>query len=170
MEEQILTKKQRRQLKKEQEHQQRLMELKKKKSKKFFIWALTFLAVIFGGYFLSLIISSVKVLPPTTIQGHVEISPPSHIVTEPIHENIQKHMLEHADGSGPSGIIIHYNCEKFSCEDDLINKLTAIVQEYPANVYLAPGPRYDGKIILTKLNKQKILSEFNEEAIRDFIK
>jgi hypothetical protein len=121
---------------------------------------------VIGG--LGWFIASRPNLPPTTIQGHIEQSPPSHIVSRPIPENIQKHMLEHADGRGVPGIIIQYNCDEFECESGLIARLTELVKQYPENVYLAPN-NYDGKIILTKLGRLEILDSFNEEKIRDFI-
>ena len=77
-------------------------------------------------------------------------------------------MFEHADGKGKPGIIIQYNCQKYICEPDLVQKLTALVKQYPDNVYLAPN-NYDGEIILTKLNEIKILENFDEKIIRDFI-
>ena len=54
-------------------------------------------------------------------------------------------LAQHADGRGPPGVIIHYNCDDYDCEPDLIQKLTKIVRDHRANVYLAPGS-YDGKI------------------------
>ena len=107
-------------------------------------------------------------LPPTDMEGHIESSPPSHILTVPMAEVVQRHMLEHADGRGPPGVIIQYNCADYDCEPDLIQKLTKIVLDHGANVYLAPGS-YDGKIILTKLNRRKILEDFDDAAIRRFI-
>ncbi len=107
-------------------------------------------------------------LPPTTMEGHIESSPENHISTNRIPDNIQRHMFEHADGKGKPGIIIQYNCEKYSCEPDLVQKLTDLVKRYPDNVYLAPN-NYDGKIILTKLGKMKILESFDEKTINDFI-
>lgn len=107
-------------------------------------------------------------LPPTTDVNHVEQSPLAHIVTQSIPDNIQRHMLEHADGGGKPGIIIQYNCNDFECGSDLIEKLTELVKKYPNNVYLAPN-NYDGMVILTKLGKRKILSGFDEQAIKDFI-
>jgi len=123
---------------------------------------------VIGG--LAWFVTSRPNLPPATDANHAEKSPPAHIVTEPIPERIQRHMLEHADGieGGKSGIIIQYNCSTFDCEPDLIEKLTKLVEEYPANVYLAPND-YDGKIILTKLGNTDVLDEFDEEKIRDFI-
>jgi len=121
---------------------------------------------IIGGFWW--FITSIPHLPPTTDVGHIETSPLSHILTQPMPENIQKHMLEHADGAGPSGIIIQYNCDDFVCEPNLIDELAVLVRQYPENVYLAPN-NYDGKIILTKLGDMKILDKFDEEAIRDFI-
>ena len=107
-------------------------------------------------------------LPPTTQQNHSELSPPSHIVTQSIPEVIQRHMLEHADGGGKSGIIIQYNWNDFDCETNLVQKLTTLVKQYPDNVYLAPNV-YDGKIILTKLGRRKILDGFDEQIIKNFI-
>ncbi|MEK7110235.1 MAG: hypothetical protein AAB867_00055, partial [Patescibacteria group bacterium] len=83
-------------------------------------------------------------------------------------DNIQRHMLEHADGKGRPGVIIQYNCKKYACESNLVEKLTALVRQYPDNVYLGPNS-YDGKIILTKLGAKKILDNFDEQAIRDFV-
>ena len=79
-------------------------------------------------------------------------------------------MLEHADGDGKNGlgVIIQYNCEKYRCEKDLIEKLKTLVKKYPKNVYLTPG-NYDGKIILTRLGKREILDKFDEQKITSFI-
>lgn len=107
-------------------------------------------------------------LPPTTDVNHVEQSPPAHIVTQPIPDKIQRHMLEHADGGGRPGIIVQYNCVDFECAQDLIEKLTELVKQYPDNVYLAPN-NYDGKIILTKIGRRKILDDFDGQAIKNFI-
>ncbi|MBI4225555.1 hypothetical protein HY612_00405 [Candidatus Roizmanbacteria bacterium] len=83
-------------------------------------------------------------------------------------EVIQKHMLEHADGKGKPGVVIQYNCKKYSCEKDLIGKLKNLVKKYPDSVYLAPG-NYDGKIILTKLGEREILAKYDEKKISEFI-
>ena len=107
-------------------------------------------------------------LPPTDIVGHVEQVPPSHVLTAPMAEGIQRHMLEHADGGGAPGVIIQYNCDDFYCGPDLVQKLTDIVRIYRANVYLAPSS-YDGKIILTKRGRRKVLDDFDGAAIRRFM-
>lgn len=107
-------------------------------------------------------------LPPTTMAGHAEESPKSHISDVPIPENIQKHMLEHADGKGKPGVVIQYNCQDYSCEPDMIQKLSDLVKKYPDNVYLAPG-NYDAKVVLTKLGELKTLDGFNESAIKEFM-
>ena len=44
--------------------------------------------------------SGIERFPPTDIQGHIELNPDSHILKEPMPIAIQKHMLEHADGTG----------------------------------------------------------------------
>lgn len=128
-------------------------------------WGIFGVALIGGfGWF----ISTRPNLPPTNMQGHIEENPKTHIVDDPIPDNIQRHMLEHADGKGKPGVIIQYNCKKYSCEPDLIQKLIDLVKQYPDNVYLSPSG-YDGKIILTKLGKSQILDSFDEKIIRNFI-
>ena len=138
---------------------------KVKKTGKGFLYLLVLVGVIFLIYTFS---KNVKHLPPTSMQNHIEQSPPSHIVAKPIPGNIQKHMLEHADGKGRPGIIIQYNCSDFECEEGLVDQLTELAKQYPDNVYLAPNT-YDGMIILTKLGKRRILDVFDEEVIKSFI-
>ena len=151
-------------LRKKQKKAEKLKNLKKK--------VIVYTAIIagvfaIGGGFIWLI-SSAPNLPTISTQGHIESSPPSHIVTNPMPVSIQSHMLEHADGRGAEGVIIQYNCDDYECESNLIDKLTNIVEEYPENVYLAPN-NYDGKIILTKIGQREILDTFDGQAIRDFI-
>jgi len=150
---------------KEDQRQKKGDQKKVKKTGKYFVYLLILAVAIFGFYMLT---KNVKRLPPTSIQNHAELSPPSHIVDTPIPENIQKHMLEHADGSGRPGIIIQYNCNDFECEEDLVAKLTELVRRYPDNVYLAPNT-YDGMIILTKFGKRRLLDVFDEGVIKNFI-
>ena len=116
-------------------------------------------------------VSNIKTLPPSTMEGHAEISPPAHILQEPMKLVVHKHMLEHADGKegGRGGIIINYNCDNFVCEDGLIKKLEAFAVKYPEHVYVAPFPNMEAKIVLTKLNQQKVLNEYDEQAIEEFI-
>ena len=163
-----LTKQGRHKLKKQRKQEERKKAQRKGAIKKTIATVLTVLVVgagIFGfGWFLI----SRPSFPPTSMQNHIEQSPPSHIVDRPIPANIQKHMLEHADGGGKPGIVIQYNCDDYDCSPDLVEKLTELVKQYPNNVYLAPN-NYDGKIILTKLRKREILDTFDEQAIRTFI-
>ncbi len=104
------------------------------------------------------------------MQGHVEQSPVSHTLREPMPLEIQRHMLEHSDSTGPPGIIINYNCEDYECENELIENLENFAEEFPSNVYIAPFKDMDAKIVLTRLNKIEILEEYNEEQIRKFIR
>jgi len=121
-----------------------------------------------GGYFGVQKLQSIAFLPPISSQNHSEASPEAHIMDTRISDRDQRHMLEHADGGGFPGIIIQYNCDAYDCTDDLVSQLTTLVEEYPDNVYLAPN-RYDGKIILTKAGQRKILDQFDETVIREFI-
>lgn len=147
-------------------------EQRRQRRRQMFRRALTIgatVAVVGGGVFgLARFVGTRPNLPPTDLQGHIEDMPKTHITDEPIPESIQRHMLEHADGKGKPGVIVQYNCRKYSCAGDLVEKLTALVKQYPDNVYLAPND-YDGMIILTKLGSQKILNGFDEQAIKDFI-
>ncbi|MDA2922857.1 hypothetical protein MYX07_06365 [Patescibacteria group bacterium AH-259-L07] len=162
------TKRERRQLKKQRQIEERKRAQRRQRVKKI-VNIIIFILVIGGGIFALVWFSlTASKLPPTTMEGHIEQSPPRHILNQPMPEVIQKHMLEHADGRGRPGVIIQYNCDTFECEPDNLKKLTDLVKQYPDNVYLAPN-NYDGKIILTKLGKRKILNEFDEEAIRNFI-
>jgi len=78
-------------------------------------------------------------------------------------------MLEHADGSGPPGVIISYNCDDYDCQPDFVDRLRAIAEDYPDFVYLAPFPGMTAKLAVTRRGKQVILDEFDEQRIRNFI-
>ncbi|MDP2672545.1 MAG: hypothetical protein Q8O84_01915 [Nanoarchaeota archaeon] len=132
-------------------------------------WAIGIIVIVIIAGLIFWGISSVKTLPPTDMQGHIEVSPESHILKEQMPLTIQKHMLEHADGSGPPGVVINYNCEDYICEEDLIKNLEGFAEKYPANVYVAPFKNMDAKIALTKLGKIEILENYDEERIRNFI-
>lgn len=137
--------------------------------KRLVIW-LFFLGIItlglIGGYFWW---SNQEILPPTDIVGHVEKNPPSHIMDEAMPILIQKHMLEHADGAGPPGVVINYNCQNFACEPGLLERLKEIVNKYPDFVYLSPYPGMTKKIAVTSLGKIATFDEFNKEALIRFI-
>lgn len=107
-------------------------------------------------------------LPPTDVAGHTETVPPSHILSQPMPISTFKHMLEHADGHGPPGVVISYNCKDFDCEPDLVEKLRRIAEDYPAFVYLAPFPNMSAKIAVTRRGAQIVLETFDEQRIRDF--
>lgn len=108
-------------------------------------------------------------LDPTGMADHIEVSPPGHILTEPMPVAIQKHMLEHADGGGRPGVIINYNCVKFRCPEGMIERLASIARSYPF-VYVAPFLDMDVKIAVTRLGKILILDDVDERQIREFIK
>ena len=159
-----LKRKQKEESKKREQRKEVLGEAPKKIGR-YLLYSLIGIGIVGGlGWF----IGTRPNLPPTTDLGHTEDMPQAHIVTEPMPDNIQRHMLEHADGKGRPGVIIQYNCKKYACESNLVEKLTALVGQYPDNVYLGPNS-YDGKIILTKLGAKKILDNFDEQAIRDFV-
>jgi hypothetical protein len=120
----------------------------------------------------ALIFNSGGGLPPTTMQGHIEANPESHVLKKPMRLDIQKHMLEHADGKdGESpGIIINYDCDNYDCSSELIEKLEAFATKYPENVYVAPFKNMDVKIALTRLGRIETLDEYNEQVIESFIR
>jgi len=143
-----------------------LSEEQKKKIKNYSIFVVIFILVVGSiGY----LVATSKTLPPVSIQGHIEVNPTSHVLKEPMKLEIQKHMLEHADGSGPPGIIINYNCEDYECESDLVENLELFSEKYPSNVYITPFKNMDAKIVLTRLNKIEILESLDEQKIDNFI-
>lgn len=106
----------------------------------------------------------------TSMADHTEENPPGHILTTPMPLTIQKHMLEHADGGGPPGVIINYNCVKLRCTEGTIKRLEKVARAYPAFVYLAPYPEMDTKVAVTRLGEILVLDEPDEARIHDFIK
>ncbi len=166
-----LSRKERRELERQHKKENPEKDENKIKIKKMIRRSLTILfviATISGIVWIIVTPSKRPNLPPTTMQGHIESNPSAHIVTDPIPDPVQRHMIEHADGKDKPGVIVQYNCKKYACESDLVAKLTDLVKQYPENVYLAPS-NYDGKIILTKMGEIKILENFDEQAIKDFI-
>ncbi len=112
-----------------------------------------------------------KVYPPTTPIGHVESYPEERISTIPIPDAVQRHILEHvplSDGGQRRGVILQYNCVKFSCDPDLVSQLAEIVREYEY-VYLAPYPEMSFKISLTTYRDLLTLGELDREKIMAFI-
>tara|TARA_B100000745_G_scaffold187366_2_gene122898 strand:- start:51189 stop:51731 length:543 start_codon:yes stop_codon:yes gene_type:complete len=136
-----------------------------KKAGKYILISLTVLVILGSIMWLFTLVPN---LPPITVEGHSEDSPAAHIVTSPLPDRMQRHMLEHSDGRGAPGIIIQYNCLDYECEPDLIGRLTAIADDYPENVYLAPNT-YDGKIIMTRAGKREVLEVFDADKIREFV-
>jgi hypothetical protein len=163
-----LTKQERRQLKEQHQREERASARRKRTMKRAMNTALAIL--IIGGGILAAVwyASTARNSPPTTMQGHTEVLPQSHISDKSIPDPVQRHMLEHADGTGKPGIIIQYNCQKYACEPDLVEKLKNLAKAYPDNVYLAPN-NYDAKIFLSKLNRREILDTFDENKIKQFI-
>ncbi len=109
-------------------------------------------------------------LPPTDMDGHIESNPSSHVLKKPMRIEIQKHMLEHADGieGGKGGVIVNYNCDDFICEENLIQNLEGFASQYNY-VYVAPFKGMKSKIALTKLGKIQTFEEYDLELIKMFI-
>ncbi|MFB6246201.1 MAG: hypothetical protein ABEI74_01250 [Candidatus Pacearchaeota archaeon] len=132
-------------------------------------WTITILILGIIAFAIVNSISSVKNLPPTSPKGHIEQSPKSHVLKQPMKLTVQKHMLEHADGSGPPGIIINYNCKNYKCAENLIPKLEKFAKQYPQKVYVAPFWQMEAKIALTKSGSIKTLEKYDKKAIENFI-
>lgn len=165
----ILTKKQRREMNRQENLKRQQREQRRNKFKQYRTYFIISFVIIAAGSAAVWLVDKQPILPPTTMQGHVEKSPASHIVDGPMDVAVHKHMLEHADGSGPPGVIINYNCADYACAPDLLDKLAALVDEYPANLYLAPYSNMSAKLVITRLGKQAVLTEYDEEKIRAFI-
>ena len=143
------------------------MSINKKKTRNWIIFIVIVGVVVFGIYFG---FSNVETLPPTSMSGHIEANPSSHILREPMALAVQKHMLEHVDGEQGvrGGVIINYNCEDYECDNSLIDNLEILAKDYDY-VYVAPFKNMDAKIALTKLGKIQVMEEYNEEEIKNFI-
>lgn len=157
------------------ERKKKIKELKKQKEKRntfvnklrnSVIGSVVVAIVVGGGYYWW---TNREVLPPTSRQGHIESSPISHILDQPMGATIQMHMLEHADGSGPPGVIISYNCEDFVCEDGLVDQLAQVANEYPEFVYLAPFPGMTEKLAITREGKIETFDNFDKGSLINFI-
>ena len=132
-------------------------------------YAVAVVVIVLVTYALLSLSSNTQVLPPTDLEGHVEESPKSHVLKEPMDILVQKHMLEHADGSGLPGVVINYNCIEFSCETGLVGKLEAFASKY-SHVYVAPFPKMSVKIALTRHGKIETMDSFDEAKIEAFIR
>lgn len=132
-------------------------------------YAVAVVVIVLIAYGLLSLASNEKVLPPTDLEGHVEESPQSHVLKEPMDILVQKHMLEHADGSGLPGVVINYNCIEFSCETGLVGKLEAFASKY-SHVYVAPFAKMSVKIALTRHGKIETMDSFDEAKIEAFIR
>ena len=135
--------------------------------------AITIALVVVGVGLSSLLPSQrSKVLPPITVAGHIESYPEERVsTTEPIPLPVQRHILEHvplSTGEQRRGVLLQYNCEKFECEPDLVDRLAAIAQQYEY-VYMAPYPAMDAKIALTIYGRILTLDAFDEGKIVAFI-
>lgn len=73
-----------------------------------------------------------------------------------------------ADADG-SGVIMQYNCRKFSCPGDLVANLTRIAEAHPRFVYLAPNPTMDARIAVTRLGEILVLDDYDPDRIRQLI-
>lgn len=140
----------------------------KKKIKNRIIILIVLGLIVWGGY--ALFQDDSQTLPPTSMQGHIEASPPSHVIRVPMRLEIQRHMLEHVDGNDGArgGVIINYDCKNYECEPGLIENLESFAEEYDY-VYVAPYLNMKVKIALTSLGRIETFDEFNEETIRNFI-
>jgi len=161
-----LTRREKRALAREQKRKERTKEEFKSKSKKFLISILVVGILGGGGYYWW---TNQEILPPTDFSGHIEQSPPSHILDEPIPILIQKHMLEHADGGGPPGVVINYNCEGFDCEPGMIEQLAEIASQYPEFVYVAPYPEMTKKLAITRYQRIQTFDNLDREVLVKFI-
>ena len=140
---------------------------KSKKRIKYFLITAVIAIIIFYGFYLS---GNKKTLPPTDMAGHIEANPSSHILRKPMQIAIHKHMLEHADAieGGRGGVIINYDCKNYDCAGDLVGKLEQFAVDYDY-VYVAPYKNMAAKIVISKLNRQITLEDYDGEAIKEFL-
>lgn len=96
---------------------------------------------------------------PPTSGPHVPWVAPWGIHTVPIPKELQVHNLE--DG----GVMVQYNCD---CPE-VVAKLRAIVERYPAHVILGPYPGMDRRIALTAWGRIDKFDELDEPRVVRFI-
>lgn len=99
---------------------------------------------------------------PPTSGPHLPYLAPWGIHAEPISKELQVHNLE--DG----GVQVQYHCPS-GCPE-LVDKLKAIVQQYPTQVVLAPYPGMKHRIALTAWTRMDAFDDFDEARIQRFIK
>ncbi len=155
--------------KRERKKERKRAEMKKEKIKKTVRrigWSLAGIALLSG---LVVIVSRRTSLPSTSTVGHIERSPESQVLDRPMDPRVFAHMLEHANGSGPPGVVISYNCEQFDCESGFVNQLAKFAYKYPNLVYVAPYKNMSEKLVLSANGRQKIMKDIDEQGIIDFI-
>jgi len=140
---------------------------KNKKQIKLGVYAVVALLIIGGlAYFF---MSSIEILPPTDMKGHIESWPSNKINKKPIATAQFKHILEHSETPDERpGVIISYNCKGYECPSDLIQNLESFAEEFE-HVYVAPYPRMTTMIALTRLRRQKTLEVYDAGIIRAFV-
>ncbi|MCH7492572.1 hypothetical protein IID19_03185 [Patescibacteria group bacterium] len=167
---QSLTKRERRKLRRDEQSKEFAQQGRKHRMKSVASYSAIFIAVAGVIYGITVLAGSGGVLPPKSMNPHIEASPSAHIIDTPMPLSTYRHMFEHSDGEGPPGVHINYNCEDFDCSSDLIDKLTSIAEEYPEFVYLSPFENMSSMIVVTRLGKQEAMEQFDEERIVNFIK
>ena len=125
--------------------------------------------LVIGGFVL--FAGTQKILPPTGFgPNHLEAFPQQQINSQPIDVRIQEHVMERGGGHHlQGGMLVEYNCVDYQCDSDLVQRLTAIVESYPPQVFLAPFPGMDAKIALAAPDRLETLDAFDEQRIRKFI-
>jgi hypothetical protein len=99
---------------------------------------------------------------PPTSGPHLPYLAPWGIHNVPIVKELQVHNLE--DG----GVMVQYNCAS-GCPD-LVEKLAAIVRQYPEHVILAPYPGMKTRIALTAWTRIDAFDDFDASRVSRFIK
>ena len=111
-----------------------------------------------------------KELPPTGFTAaHLETLPTRQINSQPIPRLAQEHVMERDSGHEKGSMLVQYNCVKYDCEPDLVDRLKEIVLDFPEYVWLAPYPTMDAKIALAAPGRLLLLDALEESKIRKFI-
>ena len=128
--------------------------------------------LVLGGliFFMSTRSGFGKELPPTSFTpAHIESLPQQQLNSLPIPRLVQEHVMERDAGHQRGSMLVQYNCQTYTCEPGLVDRLTDIVVTYPRYVYLAPYPTMDAKIALAAPGRLLTLDFLDEEKIREFI-
>lgn len=93
--------------------------------------------------------------------------PNSQVVKSPLSRDTQLYLLARGGQNGQPGVLLQYNCPN-RCPS-VVNKLTAIAQDYQGWVYVAPYPDMEEKVAMTAFQRIDKRETVDPSYIENFI-